>query len=229
MDLNNYARPLNDPAEILDWLRQPSNQGDSKNAKEVTSWLMEMWEEVRSRIGVDRFDPVLGQVRPGRVGRRGAVWTQTNGDHEGDLVNLTLEVDTEELSLNLVGWFDPQLDKVQRWLRTPAAKQLLRTLHHWDLLIFVRKAHVGPSGRAIFRGAGADLRERMPISETAPANISITLDGFRPRLDSETEKLGLHIRQSWKREELDAADDLDAQISAGVELWLDPIQEIRIA
>lgn len=185
---------------------------------------------MRNRIGRERFDPVLEETRAGKFGRRAAAaWTQTNGDHEGDLVNLTLEVESEELSLNVVGWFDPQLEKVERWLRTRPAARYLRTLDDWDLLIFVREAHVGPSGRAIFRGAAGELRQPLPIAQYPPASIAITLDGMRPGLDSSTQKLALHIRRGWSREEVLGMGAVAEAVAPEVERWLAPLQEIRLA
>ncbi|MFL5898243.1 MAG: hypothetical protein ACJ76D_07235 [Solirubrobacterales bacterium] len=218
------------PTEIFDWLDRPVEQRETRYGKEATGYLLGIWEEVRQRLGPERFDPVLEAARAGRFGRRAAAaWTQTNGKHEGDLVNLTLEVEAEELSLNVVGWFDPQLEKVEGWFRTRRAKELLRTLDGWDLLIFVREAHVGPSGRATFQGARGVLRERFPITEVAPTNVIITLDGMRPKLESATEKLALHIRRGWRREEVLELADVAAAVTPEVERWLDPLREIRLA
>ncbi len=223
------AKTMATATDIFGWLEQPASQRDTSNSKEATAYLLEIWNEVRERIGPQQFDPVLEEPRAGRFGRRAAAaWTQTNGDREGDLVNLTLEVEADELSLNLVGWFDPQLEKVERWFRTRKAKETLRALDGWDLLIFVRRAHVGPSGRATFRGAPGDLRSRFPISEVAPTNVIITLDGMRPKLDAATEKLALHIRRGWSREEVLASPDVAAAVAPEVDRWLVPLQEIRL-
>lgn len=220
---------MDNASEIFDWLGRSSTERDPDFAEVITGALLETWANVRAEVGAERFDPVLGEIRPGRFGRRApGAWTQTNGDHEGDLVNLTLELDAEELSLNLVGWFDPQLEKVERWLRTSPAKRFLRSLEGWDLLIFVREAHVGPRGRAVFRGAPGTLRQRIPLDQVSPATIPITLDGLRPQLDSDKEKLALHIRRSWSPEDA-GKPGLDAQIAAEVERWLDPISDIRLA
>lgn len=221
---------MTDATKIFAWLREPPETRDASYAKAISDYLLETWREVRDRIGASSFDPVLGEVRAGRFERRAAgAWTQTNGEHEGDLVNLTLEVEAEELSLNVVGWFDPQLEKVERWLRSRVAKDFLRTLEGWDLLIFIRKAHVGPSGTAIFRGAEGELRERLPLAQTSPASVSITLDGIRPRLDSSTEKLALHIRRGWSPKVVGTPAQLASAIAPEVERWLDPIQKIRLS
>jgi hypothetical protein len=216
--------------DIFDWLAEPVEQRETRYSKEATACLLGIWEDVRNRIGPERFDPVLEEPRAGKFGRRAAAaWTQSNGAHEGDLVNLTLEIEADELSLNLVGWFDPQLEKVKSWFRTRRAKEVLRTLDMWDLLIFVRQAHVGPSGKATFQGAPGVLRDRFAITEVAPTNVVITLDGMRRRLDPVTEKLALHIRRGWSRQEVMAMPDVAVAIAPEVERWLEPLPEIRLA
>lgn len=218
------------PQEIFDWLEEPVEERVTAFSKVANSYLLDVWMDVRDQIGSERFDPLLDEPRAGKFARRAtAAWTQTNGDREGDLVNLTLEVEATELSLNVVGWFDPQLEKMERWLRTRAARGFLRTLDGWDLLIFIRKAHVGPSGRATFQGAPGELKERFPIAGVAPSSVVITLDGMRPKLDSSSEKLALHIRKGWSAEEVLAFPDVAAAVAPEVERWLSPLREIRLA
>jgi len=216
--------------DIFDWLAEPVEQRDTRYSKKATAYLLDVWEDVRTRIGPERFDPVLEEPRAGKFGRRAAAaWTQTNGAHEGDLVNLTLELEADELSLNLVGWFDPQLEKLERWFRTRRAKEVLRTLDGWELLIFIRHAHVGPTGKATFQGAPGVLQDRFAITGVAPTNVVITLDGMRPRLDPTTEKLALHIRRGWSRQETLALSDVAVAVAPEVERWLDPLPQIRLA
>ena len=107
----------------FEWLGLPADQRDPEGAQEIKGQLLKLWLEVRERVGGERFDATLGEARAGRFARRGeSIWTQTNAEHEqGDYVNLTLELDRDELSLNVIGWFDPQLEKVERWLLKPAS------------------------------------------------------------------------------------------------------------
>jgi hypothetical protein len=220
---------MQDLPEIIEWFNRPAADREDRS-REIQDQLLSLWEQVRQEIGVDRFDPVLGTVRAGKFGSRlDSAWTQTNAEHpEGDLVNLTLELDGSELSLNVVGWFDPQLEKVERWLRTGAARKLLPTLGDWEVLIFVRHGKQGKNGRTMFRGAPGKLRDRFPVAGIAPSSIPITLSGLRPRIDAELEKLSLHLRRSWGANELSDLDIARA-VADQVDQWLAPLEEIRLA
>jgi hypothetical protein len=219
-----------DLASGFEWFTQPAESRDPARRDQVTNQLVDLWAEVRDEVGAAEFDSVLGAIRVGRftMGSDGA-WVQTNGEEEAGFINLTLEMDAKELSLNVIGWYDPQLEQMERWLRKPAAWRFLRELEDWCLVIFVRKATVGPSGRAIFRGAPGVEQERIEFAETSPGNVSTRLIGMRPRLDSDHEKLALHIRRSWSFAEVTALDSPAAAIAREVEPWLDPIQQMRVA
>jgi hypothetical protein len=197
---------------------------------EIRDQLLQIWEEVRSRIGPESFDPVLGTVALGRRSSRiDGAWVRTNGERDHNFVNMTIELDPEELSLNVVGWYDNQLGKVEAWLRQPRAWRFLDGLPDWLLVIFIRHANIGKDGRSVFQGATGVELERLPFSETHAANISTRLTAIRPRLDSATEKLSLHLRRSWTVAECAAIDDIAVAVAPGVERWLQAIQEIRVA
>ncbi len=211
-------------------LAEPAERRDGAVTEEVNATLLGLWGEVRERLGAERFDAVLGDLRAGRPERRShGAWAQTNAEHpDGDYVNLTLEIEPEELSLNVIGWFDPQLEKVEGWLRRRDAWRFMRTLEHWYLVVFVRDAHVGKSGRPNFRGARGEERERIALSDTAPANVAAVLTGLRPRLDPGLQKPSVHIRRPWSPSEVEALDDVPGALAGEVERWLDPLESIRL-
>jgi hypothetical protein len=221
---------MTDLTFTFDWFEQAPETRESSEAKLVTEKLVELWREVRDEIGAEKFDSVLGTIRAGRfdTGSERA-WVQTNDDKDSDFVNLTLEVDAQELTLNVIGWFDPQLEKLESWLRKPKAWRFLRTLPDWSLVVFIRQARVGKSGETMFKGAEGKERERIHLSETSPSNISTRLSGLRPQLEPEREKLALHLRRSWSPAEVAAEGDMSSTIARAVEMWLAPIQEIRLS
>jgi hypothetical protein len=216
--------------DAFEWLALSPDEHDPDRTKEIKALLLQLWDEVRERVGPERFTTTLGETRAGRFARRGeSIWTQTNAEHEqGDYVNLTLEIDPDELSLNVIGWFDPQLEKVERWLGKPASWRFMRRLENWCIVVFVRRAPLDKNGRANFRGAPGEERERLPIGAGA-ATIATTLIGMRPHLDPDREKLSLHIRRSWSPTEVASLDDLPQSITAEVETWLGPLDQIRLA
>lgn len=218
-----------DLAPTFAWFAQSDDERDGAYTGMIEGQLVDLWSEVRDLVGPDRFDPVLGSIRFGKFSAQShGAWTQTDAEKDSDFINMTLEVDARELSLNVIGWFDPQLEKMERWLRKPAAWRLLRELPDWQLVVFVRKGHVGANGKVVFKGAPGRELERIPFAETSPANISMRLTGIRPRLDSATQKLSLHIRRAWTPAAVPAGEALAETIAREVERWLQPIQDMRV-
>jgi hypothetical protein len=211
------------------WFEQPAEKRDEVLRSAIPSQLVSLWQEVRESIGPAGFDPVLSEVRPGRkFGRESkTAWAQTNAEMPEDFVNLTLEIEAGELSLNLVGGYSEQFKKVEPWLRKPNAWRFLREHPEFVLVIFVRHATVSPKGRVMWKGAKWIEAERMTLGQISPIDISTRLTTLRSRLDSETEKLALHIRCPWTPAEMSTMEDI-TEIAAGVEAWLEPIHQIRI-
>lgn len=215
-------------AHAFEWFASAPGERESSRAGEITAWLESLWAGVRERVGPERFDPVLGEVRAGRFNSGDeTAWAQTNGEKDSSFVNLTIEVDASELSLNLIGWFDPQLAKVESWLRSRNARRLLREHPDWMLVIFIRRGSVGASDRTVFRGAPGEEVERLRLSEASPSDITIRLSGMRPQMGAD-EKLALHLRRAWSRPDAEAPGLAD-RLAVEVGYWLDPLREIRLA
>jgi hypothetical protein len=219
-----------DLSASFDWFAQPPEERSPAAGAVIKEQLLQIWEEVRSRIGPDDFDAVLGDLWAGkRSSRVDGAWVQTNRERDHNFVNMTIEMDPDALSLNVVGWFDNQLQKVEAWLRQPRAWRFLNDMPDWLLVIFIRHANIAKDGKAVFQGATGLELERLAFSETSAANLSTRLTAIRPRLDSEREKISLHLRRPWTAAECAAIDDIAAAIAPEVERWLQPIQEIRVA
>ncbi len=210
------------------WFGKDVEQRDETLRSAIPSQLTDLWQEVRGSIGPTRFDPVLGEIRPGeRFGRdRRTAWAQTNAEKPEDFVNLTLEIEAAELSLNLVGGYSEQFKKVEPWLRKPKAWRFLKEHPELVLVIFIRHGTTGPAGKVMWKGAKWIEEERMILGQISPIDISTRLTTIGARLDDKTEKLALHIRRAWTPADVSAMEDISA-ITSGVEAWLDPIQQIR--
>jgi hypothetical protein len=211
------------------WFGQAAEQRDEALRALIPSQLTSLWQEVRESIGPGRFDPILGEIRPGkRFGRDSkTAWAQTNAEKPEDFVNLTLELEATELSLNLVGGYNEQFKKVEPWLRKPKAWRFLREHPEFVLIIFVRHGTVGPSGKVMWKGAKWIEEERLILGQISPIDISTRLTTIAARLDGKTEKLALHIRRAWTQANVSAMEDV-SEIAGEVEAWLEPIQQIRI-
>ena len=224
----NSIPAMVDLAESFDWLATPVDQRNGTYRPTIPEQLVRLWIGVRERIGPQRFDPVLGEVRAGRFERGSdTAWVQTNAERAEDFVNLTLELEAEELSLNLVGGFDVQLEKLEAWLGKPKAWRFLRANPELQMVVFVRHGTRTKAGGGIFQGARWVELERLSLSEVNPIDISTRLTGISAQLESRTEKLGLHIRRRWLREEVEAMVDCSA-VAAAVDAWIEPIQDIRV-
>jgi hypothetical protein len=142
-------------------------------------------------------------------------------------VNLTLEIEATELSLNLDGGYSEQFKKVQPWLRRSEARRFLKEHPELVLVIFVRHATAGLGGRVMWKGAKWIEEERMILSQVSPIDISTRLTTIGARLDEKIEKLALHIRRAWTPADLRAMNDA-SEVAGEVEAWLEPIQQFRM-
>lgn len=210
------------------WFGKAVAQRDEALRALIPSQLTDLWQEVRESIGPARFDPVLGEIRPGKKFGRDhkTAWAQTNADKPEDFVNLTLEIEATELSLNLVGGYSEQFKKVEPWLRKPQAWRFLKEHPQFVLVIFIRHATVGAGGKAMWKGAMWIEEERMILGQVSPIDISTRLTTIGASLDDKTEKLALHVRRAWTPADLSAMRDI-SEIASEVEAWLEPIQQIR--
>lgn len=211
------------------WFGKAADQRDKALLAVIPSQLTDLWQEVRRSIGPTRFDPILGEIRPGERFDRDSktAWAQTNAEKPEDFVNLTLEIEATELSLNLVGGYSEQFKKVEPWLRKPQAWRFLREHPEFVLVIFIRHGTVGSAGKVMWKGAKWIEEERVTLGQVSPIDISTRLTAIGARLDDKTEKLALHVRRAWTPANLSAMEDV-SEIAGEVEAWLEPIQQIRI-
>src|SRR5690349_6896524 len=118
-----------DFSDSFKWFAEPVERRPQAHGPEAKRRLTQLWMEVRRRIGEEEFDSVLGSVRAGKLATRSeGAWVQTNGEKDYNFVNMTLELDAAELSLNVIGWFDTQFAKMERWMGKPSAWRFLREL-----------------------------------------------------------------------------------------------------
>jgi hypothetical protein len=202
---------------------------DKGSALESSRTLEELWNEVAEEIGVERFKEDLGTVRHGRRFNKtyDHAWAQTHGEKSENTANLTLEISAEELSLNLVGFYNEQFEKVRDWIRGRPGRNFLKSHPELILVIFVRTAQEGKGGRMMWKGAESDELQRIELSEASPSDVTMRLSTLRSRIDSRTQKLGLHVRRTWSREEALAMSDV-SEIASLVEDWMAEIGTVEV-
>jgi hypothetical protein len=210
------------------WFDKPADQRDELLRAAIPAQLTDLWQEVRGNIGPARFDPILGEIRPGKRFSRDSktAWAQTNAEKPEDYVNLTLEIEATELSLNLVGGYSEQFKKLEPWLRKSEARHFLKEHPEFVLVIFIRHATASQGNRVMWKGAKWVEKERMALSQVSLIDILTRLSTIGGPLDGKTEKLALHIRRAWTPANLKAMRDA-SEIAREVEAWLEPIQQIR--
>lgn len=222
------AVAMPDLRAAFDWFEQsPPRKGDG--VLTIPMALESLWGEVQDAVGPERFDETLGQVRAGQ--RFGAeddhAWVQTHGEQDEATVNLTIELYANELTLNLVGFFDGQFDKVRGWIARGSGRAFLRSHPELELVIFVRTARRGKGGRVMWKGARSEERGRLALSEESPAAISIRLTTLRRQIDPDLQKLALHVRRGWSRQEAEAMADA-SEIAALVEDWIEELPSVQL-
>jgi hypothetical protein len=202
---------------------------DKGGALESSRMLEELWGEVAQQIGVERFKNDLGTVRHGKRFNKtyDHAWAQTHAQKSENTANLTLEISAEELSLNLVGFYDEQFEKVRDWIRGRSGRHFLRSHPELILVIFVRTAQRGKGGRVMWKGAESDEIERLKLSEASPSDVTMRLSTLRSQIDSSIQKLALHVRRTWSREEALAMSDV-SEIASLVEDWMTEIATVEV-
>ena len=182
--------------EHFDFFKQPTEERDGAVAAEIRVRLGSIWSRVEEEVGSDHFRAVLGEVRVGNLGE-GAdhAWAQSNGDQSFDLPNLTIEMYSSELSLDVVGGFDRQAKCLVDWLLNSDTFRLGAT--GFELLVFCRTAKGGQPGKKIvWQGAAWQLINRTPLGELTPTALSKRLDEWRKPLDHRKQRLAFQLRKA---------------------------------
>jgi hypothetical protein len=212
----------------FDWLAQKPPR-DAAGAIEIPGLLEALWGEVRDAVGPDRFDRALGPIRAGERFRADDdhAWVQTHADKDESTPNLTIELYENELTLNLVGFFDGQFDKVRGWIGRRSGRVFLRSHPQLELVIFVRTAQRGKGGRVMWKGAASKEIERLRLSDESAAGISMRLTTLATQIEPELQKLALHVRRGWNREEAEAMNDA-SQLAEAVDAWIEELPTVEL-
>jgi hypothetical protein len=131
------------------------------------------------------------------------------------------------LTLNLVGFFDGQLEKVRGWIGRRSGRVFLREHPELELVIFVRTAHGGKNGRVMWKAAKSEEIERLRLKEESPGAVSMRLTTLATRIDPDLQKLALHVRRGWDRQEVEAMEDA-SEIVKLVEAWIEVLPEVQL-
>lgn len=211
---------------------EPTERDPALRSK-ITELLGSLWGAVAQKVGPDRFREVFGEYRVGNLGEGdNYAWAQTNDDARPrfDLPNLTIEIDKDELSLNVVGVFHKQAGHVYRWLVATGGRALAASCYE----LVVRRVtgrRVGPHGtKVMWRGAKQEEVDRVHLSDLQTTTIDARLADWRERLDDPPiQHLGFHIRKAWNRTNAIDRKGLPGILADEIERLIPAVAEIRIA
>ena len=214
--------------EHFDFFKQPTEERDGAVAAEIRARLGSIWSRVEEELGAVNFRAVLGEVRVGNLSEgAGHAWAQSNGEASFDLPNLTIEMDSSELNLNVVGGFDRQAECLESWLLNSETSSLSPT--GFELAVFCRTAKGGQPGKKIvWQGAAwKKLIDGIPLAELTPTALSKRLAEWRKPLDHRKQRLGFMLRKTWSWDKVIDREDLPAMLAAEIKELLPTLIAIR--
>jgi hypothetical protein len=199
------------------WERQP----------QVKAQLAALWEAVLASMP-EKDAARLGAIHVGQLGLSDDhAWAQTNHGEE-DKINLTLELSTRGLQLNLVGWQVDCAQRVQRWLEGEGSKTLVGFKGYEVVLHMRRPKNYGKrdeGARAWWQREVVSEVER--IAADAGETKLRALTECTKSWDSRWEKPGFHLRRAWSRQEATAAKlELVTEVSTEVERLMPLLREL---
>lgn len=185
-------------AKHFDFFDGPPGERDPLERDDVQEALVALWGAIRSQLS-DPDSKLLGQIYAGliEVGDGGA-WAQTNRDDENqDVVNLTLELTSRDLQLNMVGGTTPQREQLEKWLKG-VRSAFWRAHPDWELVVFRREA----TGKGFFLKAPWRELARYSAAEMCTKGFVSVRSEHGFGLDPDRFRLAYHVRRSWTRDEV---------------------------
>lgn len=79
----------------------------------------------------------------------------------------------------------------------------------------------------MWKGAESDELQRLKLSEASPSDVTMRLSTLGSQIDSSIQKLALHVRRTWSREEALAMSDVSEIVSL-VEDWMTEIDTVEV-
>lgn len=151
----------------------------------------------------------LGRIESGKLPKGEThAWAQTNRGQEG--TNLTLELGSDELQFNLVGWNDAQARRLAAWLIAHHAQA-----PDLDLVVHERRAQIDHKGKPFWMHATHTIPRTFTADEVRRGDFASWLEQWQSQADHIWTRLAYHVRHAWPRDEVLArGEDLGPEIAA---------------
>lgn len=204
----------------------PKRVRNLEHQTEIKARLRSAWEAVFDELEPREIE-ALGEIHVGQLGPEDVSgWAQTNRGAGG--VNLTIELWPGELQVDLVAWVVPDATPFERWLTDRGGTQARRELEGFELVVFKRRAHEGPSGNPYWQRETFEELGRVSATEIDSRVGWETLSSWEAALDPEWEKLAYHLRRAWPREQVAArGQELVPDLVAAVKRLVPLIRQIN--
>ena len=199
-------------------------RGDAAARQRVEERLRGLWELVAASLSQqDRLK--LGELHSAVLGasdRRASC--QTNWGQVG--VNLTLELAADpasQLELNVVAWTAVPAEAFEGWLRSERGRARLEQLGDYELVVYARRAHKGPSGRPYWQQTTYEAIASAPTREVDSDWLDEKLSQFRGNV---WEKPAFHLRKLWPEPEvIKEGERLGSRLAAEIRRLLPLLDE----
>ena len=180
-----------------------------------------MWEAILDGLTAEEAQR-LGEIHANQLPLHALVAAaQTNWGEYG--VNITIELTSEELQVNLVGWNAPQAELLESWL-APAGTVRPGDYDDLELAVFRRRpynyAQKGTGKQPWWQKEHFKLADRRPAAELAGRRLSDLTSEWRDDPDPAWEKLSYHLRRAWPRA---------AAVAAGPALIPELVDAVRVS
>jgi hypothetical protein len=199
--------------------------GDPAQAELIKARVRKLWDAILPQLtGAERT--ALGEIHVGSLkANDDRMWAVTNWGQDG--VNLTFEIDADQVELDLVAWTADQAELFERWVSTPGAMEALNALGDaWEVIVWRRRAMKSQSGTPFWMHGTSDVIEQIPLP--APEDVADALAAHRADCEPAWERIAYHLRRSWRRDTvLAAGETLADQALAALRQALPLLQPIN--